>query len=120
MGRYTACWELRYVRVDAIIEDLGAYEEDHVPNTDSDERRISSAVQRLVRLSVDLRRDDTGGLHGHVVQCRSDRACADCSCIAACDGYQDGVNVRVANNERCNDVSGPVRCAFWDGHKGDK
>ena len=44
----------RYVRIDAIIEDFRAYEEDHIPNTDADEGRISSAVQRLVRVSVNL------------------------------------------------------------------
>jgi hypothetical protein len=111
---------LRYIRIDAIVEDFGAYEQDHVPNANTDESRISSAVQRLVRLSVDLRRDDTGCLHRHIVQCRSDRACADCACVTTCDGYQDGVDVWIADDERCYGVPGPVRRALWDGNEGDE
>ena len=111
---------MRYVRIDAIIEDLGAYEEDHVPNTNTDKGGVSGAVQRLVRLSVDLGGDDTGGLHRHVVQRRRDCACADCACVAACYGDEDCVNIRIADDKRCYGVSRPVRCAFWDGDEGDK
>lgn len=111
---------LRYIRVDAIIEDLRAYEEDHVPDANADEGRVSGAVQRLVRFSVDLRRDDAGGLHRHVIQRRSNRACADRASITACNGNEDRMNVWIAHDECCYDVSRPVRCAFWDGDKSDE
>lgn len=111
---------MRYIRIDTIIEDLRTYEDYHIPNANTDEGSVSGAVQRLIRLSVDLRRDDTGGLHRHIVQCRSDRACADCTCVTTCDGYQDGVDVWIADDERRYGVPGPVRYAFWDGHKSDE
>jgi len=111
---------LRYIRINAIIEDLRAYEEDHVPNADADKRRVSSAVQRLVRFPVDLRRDDAGGLHRHVVKCRRNCTGANCACITACYGNEDCVNVWIADDECCYDVSRPVRCAFWDGDESDE
>ena len=111
---------MEYVRSHAIIENLRAYEDYHIPHANTDKGCVSGAVQRLVRLSVDLRRDDAGGLHRHIVQCRGDSACADCACVTACDGYQDGVNVWIADDECCYGVSRPVRCAFWDGDEGDK
>ena len=35
---------LIHVRIDAIIEDLRADEEDHIPHTDTDESRVSGMV----------------------------------------------------------------------------
>lgn len=82
-------------------------------DVDANERAVSAEVLGLVIFAVDVGRDHSAHLHHHVVACCGDRACPYAAGVAGTEADEDGVAVRVAEQDSQEGVCAPCvdRCA---------
>jgi hypothetical protein len=78
---------------------LRSNEHHKVPRTYRDQHLITSPIQWLIVVSVDVLADNTTSLYCHIVQCRSHGARAYGPGIARCDCDENGVDIGVADEE---------------------
>jgi hypothetical protein len=86
-----------FVRVHVIHLRPDEYQE--VPRTDRNQNLVASAIQRLIVISVDVLADNAASLHCHIVQRGSNGARAYSSGVARRDRNENGVDVRMADEE---------------------
>ena len=65
----------------------------------SEQDLVTCVVIGLIIVPIDLGGEDAGCLHRHVVQRRPDCSCAYSSCVARCQRHNDGVCIRIADDE---------------------
>jgi hypothetical protein len=94
-----------FIRVHII--HLRSDENQEVPRTDRNQNLVTSTIQRLVIISVDILADNAASLHCHVVQRGSNGARAYGSGVARRDCNKDGVDVWMADEEGRKDPSRP-------------
>lgn len=94
--------------VDSHVEQLGPNHHSDIEDGNADEHAVAPMVVRGIVLAVDVDADDVRGLDTHVVDRRGNRAGADTSSIAGCNGNKDGVEVGHAEYEHRECVVDPV------------
>lgn len=60
---------------------------------------IPPPIKRLIIVAVDILTDNTTRLDTHIVQRTRHRARAHCTSVARCDGDEDSVDIRVADEQ---------------------
>lgn len=78
-----------------------------IPSAYRNQHFIAPAVQRLIIIPINVLADDTTRLHAHIVQRRRNGTRAHCPGVARRDGDEDGVNVRVADEQCGQDPARP-------------
>lgn len=102
------------------VKHLQANEQQHVENANAYQHRISPTIQWLIVFAIDLRRNDVRCLDSHVIQRRRNSPCPNGAGITTGDGYQDGVDVWIADQKRGDCPSCPMGGISWNDFKGDK
>jgi hypothetical protein len=87
-----------FIRVQVV--HFRSHEYQKVPRTYRNQDLVASSIQRLIIIPVDILANDTASLHRHIVQRRSNSACAYGAGVARRDRDENGVDVWMAYKER--------------------
>jgi hypothetical protein len=97
--------------IDIHVIPLRSNEQCKVVDSKSNQDLVTTTIQRLIVVAVDVLANDVARLDSHVVECGRDGAGPDCAGIARCDSDEDGVDVRVADEHGRKHPTRPWRCA---------